>query len=45
MFATMAEARLHWDTTRGGTQLGAETTVILDYLVAAAAVRGVKLEG
>jgi len=32
VFPTMAEARAHWTTTRGGTPLGDETMVILDYL-------------
>jgi hypothetical protein len=29
---TFAEARKHWTDTRGGTPLGEETMVILDYL-------------
>jgi len=39
---TMAEARTHWMTTRAGTPLGDETIAILDYLEAAAKIRGLK---
>lgn len=35
----MAEAREHWSKTRGGTPLGDETTLILDYPERAAALR------
>ena len=33
---SLAEAREHWTRTRGGTPLGLETMLILDYLEAAA---------
>ena len=39
-YFTMAEAREHWASTRGGTPLGHETTAILDYLERMAAIRG-----
>ena len=32
VFATMSEAREHWTKTRGGTSLGDETTLILNFL-------------
>jgi Pentapeptide repeats (8 copies) len=39
-YFTIPEARLHWQTTRGGTPLGVETFAILDCLEALAAARG-----
>jgi len=39
VFDTMADARAHWSTTRGGTPLGVETTAILDFLETMAALR------
>ena len=36
---TIDEAREHWTRTRGGTPLGDETTLILDYLEKALALR------
>jgi hypothetical protein len=39
-YFTLPEARLHWQTTRGGTPLGVETFAILDCLEALAAARG-----
>ncbi len=38
VFISLAEAREHWESTRGGTPLGQETMLILDYLEAAAAL-------
>ena len=35
----MATAREHWTTTRGGTPLGEETTIILDFIERMAEVR------
>lgn len=32
VMVSLAEAREHWSTTRGGTKLGDETMLILDYL-------------
>ena len=37
---TISEAREHWQETRGGTALGAETMAILDHIEAVAKVRG-----
>lgn len=37
---TMAEARVHWAETRGGTPLGDETFAILDHIERVAKVRG-----
>ena len=31
-YVTLEEARAHWRTTRAGTQLGAESLAIVDYL-------------
>ena len=39
-FATMDEARAHWLKTRGGTPLGSETMMILDFMDALDAQRG-----
>ena len=36
---SLAEAREHWSKTRGGTKLGDETMLILDYLERAAALK------
>jgi len=38
---TMAEAREHWQRTRGGTSLGDETMAILDHIEAVARIRGI----
>ena len=38
-YFTMQEARVHWERTRGGTPLGAETMVILDCLEKLRAVK------
>lgn len=40
VFDTMAEARTHWQNTRGGTPLGDETFAILDALEAIDKARG-----
>ncbi len=42
---TLKEAADHWNSTRANTQLGTETTHILNNLVALAQARGYKLEG
>jgi Pentapeptide repeats (8 copies) len=39
-YLTIAKARAHWQKTRNGTPLGSETFIILDYLEAMAAARG-----
>ena len=36
VMVSLAEAREHWSKTRGGTKLGDETMLILDYLERAA---------
>ena len=38
-YFTITEARTHWSDTRGGTDLGAETTAILDHIEAVARIR------
>jgi len=38
VFISLAEAREHWNRTRGGTKLGRETMLILDYLEQASAL-------
>jgi hypothetical protein len=40
----ISEARKHWQETRGGTALGAETMAILDHIEAVAKVRGLVAE-
>jgi uncharacterized protein YjbI with pentapeptide repeats len=37
---TLAQAQVHWETTRGGTQLGNETSTIVRCLVDLAKARG-----
>ena len=37
---TLADARAHWTKTRGGTELGDETSAILDHIEAVARLRG-----
>lgn len=37
---TVAEARTHWQSTRGGTQLGSESLGIVDHAERIAAIRG-----
>lgn len=37
---TLEQARAHWQRTRGGTKLGDETMLILDYIERMARVRG-----
>jgi len=32
VFDNMSDARKHWQETRGGTSLGNETMLILDYI-------------
>ena len=39
VFVSLAEAREHWQTTRGGTKLGTESLLILDQIEALAALR------
>jgi hypothetical protein len=39
VFVSLAEARTHFETTRGGTPLGAESLLILDQIEALAALR------
>lgn len=39
VFISLAEAREHWQTTRGGTKRGAESLLILDQIEALAALR------
>jgi hypothetical protein len=36
----MADARAHWEKTRGGTPLGAETLAILSHIESVARIRG-----
>ncbi len=40
---TVAEARTHWQTTRGGTRLGNESLAIVDHAERIAAIRGYDL--
>ena len=42
VFGCMADARDHWEKTRGGTPLGEETMAILDAMEAIAATKGWK---